>query len=816
MHSLKFTDRFSFNFLRLTLFVALLFFSFKPLQSQTTESDTTTPKVQTLIQVAEVSLQIEKGNVRILRLKAKYEFDQTAETISENFPETKNEIEELLESIKDVDLNEASRRILDDLRLDFIRNKEYLNTLLDRLMRKSTEIEEDRNSLKDAAIVWTKTLENAIQEEVPKELTDRITSFITDINDFENELKIELSELLVLQDGILDLDISMTRQVNDIEAAQKYQRLALLSLDSKPIWNAKADSTQNETFTEQIEELKRAMVWSLGKFKEIYQKSFTTYLFFLLILLVIFVGLYTRRKQMEIDSDDLKPVKRIIYRPIESATLIWLLFFPLIFFRAPVMVLEISFIVITIPLIRYLNGLFDTSVRFGLYLISFLVVYSILLDHLFINKVSYRILLLIETIIAGYGIYILLRESRNLKKQVGNRRFIISNIAPFAMITLIISVIANIVGAVYLAKLFTFSTVSSIFIAIGIYGGMSILMGAIDLAMKSPLVRKLNIIAQHEELVKRKLFFALKFGAIIVWGIATLIAFDLYFMAGDWFRDFSEKTFEFGTLHITVNDILGFVFVLWFSVILSRLVRFLLAEEILIRIKLPRGVPYTISLMIRYLFISIGFFIALAIAGIEFDRLTIVFGALGVGIGFGLQSIFNNIVSGLILAFERPIKVGDIIEIGPLLGTVKVIGIRASTIRTFDGAEIIVPNGNLISNELINWTLTDGIRRMEVKVGVAYGTDPDQVLEILVNLAKQNPNVIDYPKPFGIFNEFGESSLDFSVYFWIGNVQMRMQIKSEVTLAINKALKAEGIKIPFPQRDLHVKPGEPITLPDKK
>jgi len=139
--------------------------------------------------------------------------------------------------------------------------------------------------------------------------------------------------------------------------------------------------------------------------------------------------------------------------------------------------------------------------------------------------------------------------------------------------------------------------------------------------------------------------------------------------------------------------------------------------------------------------ISIGFVFAIAAAGFGMDNFAILVGALGVGIGFGLQNIFNNLVSGIILAFERPIQEGDIIEVGELWGTVKEIGIRASTIFTFDGAEVIVPNGNLISNELINWTLTDRNRRAEVLVGVKYGTDTDSVLEILKDVALSNENI---------------------------------------------------------------------------
>jgi small-conductance mechanosensitive channel len=186
--------------------------------------------------------------------------------------------------------------------------------------------------------------------------------------------------------------------------------------------------------------------------------------------------------------------------------------------------------------------------------------------------------------------------------------------------------------------------------------------------------------------------------------------------------------------------------------------------------------------------------------------LAILFGFLGVGIGFGLQNIFNNLVSGLILAFERPIQVGDIIQISTLnlMGEVKEIGIRASIVRTFDGAEVVVPNGNLISNEMINWTLSDNRRRQEIIVGVAYGTDTNKVLEILNVLISDHENILKNPAPLVIFLGFGESSLDFRVLFWT-HFDVGLSTKSKVGMEIDEAFKKAGIEIPFPQRDLHLR-----------
>ncbi len=225
----------------------------------------------------------------------------------------------------------------------------------------------------------------------------------------------------------------------------------------------------------------------------------------------------------------------------------------------------------------------------------------------------------------------------------------------------------------------------------------------------------------------------------------------------------------------------------------------------LVRLDLPRGVAGAVSLIVHYLVLALGFLLAMAAAGIEMSRFALLAGAFGVGIGFGLQNVVNNFVSGLILIFERPIQVGDTVEIGSVMGTIGRIGIRSSTVRTFDGADVIVPNADLISGQVINWTLSDRFRRGEIDVGVAYGTDPEEVLPLLIRAAAGHPRVLESPEPQALFLGFGASSLDFKLRFWSDNFDDFWQIRSDVVVEVNHLIREAGIEIPFPQRDLHLR-----------
>ena len=214
---------------------------------------------------------------------------------------------------------------------------------------------------------------------------------------------------------------------------------------------------------------------------------------------------------------------------------------------------------------------------------------------------------------------------------------------------------------------------------------------------------------------------------------------------------------------------------------------------------------HTMGALMRYSVVFTGLYIALRSIGVQLDSLLVIFGAMGVGIGFGLQNIANNFVSGLILLSERPVKLGDVIDVGGFLGTVERIGIRATTLRRFDQTQSIVPNGDLISQTVTNWTLDDSRVRIDFTVGVAYGSDTRLVETIVHDVLAANESVLEDPEPRVLFVEFGDSSLNFRVLAYVAHVSERLTTQSELHFAIDEAFRKGDIEIPFPQRDLHLR-----------
>lgn len=265
---------------------------------------------------------------------------------------------------------------------------------------------------------------------------------------------------------------------------------------------------------------------------------------------------------------------------------------------------------------------------------------------------------------------------------------------------------------------------------------------------------------------------------------------------------------EIGKLSITIWLLFYFFVGLFLLFYLSSRLKRLLINHVLIRYTPELGVRQAIATIVRYIILFVGFLIIFQTAGIDLSTLTVLAGALGIGIGFGLQSITSNFVSGLILLFERPIKIGDRIVVGETHGRVDDISARATTIVTNDNVSIIVPNSEFTSTRVINWSHHDESIRFRIPVSVAYASDVEKVTKLLLEVGQENPNVMKQPKPTVRLAEFGDNGIHMELLVWTSTLtHFRGKFMSEINYGIIRKFNQHGIEIPFPQRDLHLKSG---------
>jgi small-conductance mechanosensitive channel len=260
-----------------------------------------------------------------------------------------------------------------------------------------------------------------------------------------------------------------------------------------------------------------------------------------------------------------------------------------------------------------------------------------------------------------------------------------------------------------------------------------------------------------------------------------------------------------GTLTLLVLVKVG----LWILGVLlvHNLIRRLLLQRLLAHTHLDAGVRFAITRIFGYGFLTLGFYVALAVNGVDLSSLAVVAGALGIGVGFGLQNIVANFVSGLVLLVERPIALGDRIEVAGVAGNVTKISLRSTVVVTNDNISIIVPNSDLTSHPITNWSYGDPRVRVRVAVGVAYGTDPEQLRRALLEVAAAEPQVLVQPAPAVYFANFGDSSLNFELAVWTESMSHSPRgFRSDLNFAIERKLRQLGIEIPFPQRVVHLRP----------
>jgi len=365
--------------------------------------------------------------------------------------------------------------------------------------------------------------------------------------------------------------------------------------------------------------------------------------------------------------------------------------------------------------------------------------------------------------------------------------------------------LAQVAGYVALANHVLEVTIKTVFLGLIAWMIDMILRGVIEIAFDNRFSRQIQIINKYYRVfVKRAsmladivVVFVALCGILSVWGIAdnTSQAAEKIWNLG----------FSFKGSGVTLGLLVTAVFMIYLAIFGSWIVQKTLDEEVYTRKKVERGVGISINRLIHYAFIVLGVSLAFSTLGIGMQNLTVIIGAFGIGIGFGLQNIVNNFASGLILLFERSVKVGDVVQINGEWGMIKNLGLRATVVETFDHSEMIVPNSDLVSTMVTNWTLSDRQVRLIVKIGVAYGSDVNLITKLLKQVAQENPFVMKIPEPSVLFVNFGGSSLDFELRVWVADIDNRLKIKNEINREIDRLFRENKIEIPFSQHDLHLR-----------
>ncbi|MCP3986417.1 MAG: mechanosensitive ion channel [bacterium] len=680
------------------------------------------------------------------------------------------------------------------------------------LGRRLGSLESTRAQLIDQRGRWEATLASTREEAAPAEVGAAVQAALEGLSESDQLVSNSVGRLFALQQELSGLEVGIEEALREIRAYREAQRASLLEAEAAPLWALDLAGGEQPL----MEKAGLSAGSDFRAFLEWWRASHAPrgrVVGLVLGALLLTLALRARAQHWSPDDPRRERGRLLLRRPWSMALTAGLGVAALMNPAAPRPVVELMGLVLLLPALRVLSVAVPS--RFHTALIGLAGFYVLdrvrgILEPL---ELLERWLLLFE-MMAALGILFWLLRPKRLEKDEAwqlTSPFLLWAVTRLGVALLSLSIVGNALGYVDLSRVIGEGVFHSVYLGVVIVGVLQVARNFLAILVGSQGARAVRMIRIQPRRVERAVRRGMAWAAALGWVHLSLGLFAIREAVYGALVTGLTTPIVLGEVELRFGDPVLLIAVLWLAVQLSRLLRFVLQEEIFPRIRMQRGVPNALSTMLHYAVMLLALWIGFSAIGLEWDRLAIVIGALGVGIGFGLQNVVNNFVSGLILLFERPVQVGDTVQMGPVHGDVRRIGARSSTIRTWDGSEIIVPNADLVSQQVINWTLSDRRRRIDLEFGVAYGTDPEAVQAILQEAASQHPEVLETPAPSALFTGFGDSALLFELRAWVRDPDYWMPARSDINVTVNAALAEAGIEIPFPQRDIHFR--TPLEVP---
>lgn len=652
---------------------------------------------------------------------------------------------------------------------------------------------------------WSTTRAAGLLDGLPAAMSARVDGMLTQIDATEAALGDKLTRQFALAQRASELKARIQAGRSDVDAAIQDIDFQLLKTDVPPLWRELKPRVNSE---DALAAMNRGLQIE-SQFAVAYHAaggSNQQALRVLQILLLPLILWLTLRNRRTPDAATPQHVTQVLRRPVSSWLLLCILGVLALEPDAPLLVQEFALLLALVPVLRLMPA--GTVRALGIWPYVAVALYA--LDRLgavaLVDGSLYRLYALaLNALTLGLTVWLLRHAPQNRQAPDHHLQHAVRGVAWGVLALLVVAAIANIVGNVSLAETLTSGVIDSGYMALLLYAGVAACRGILHALRTQPEIAQRKLVREHGHMLELLSTRLLVLGAVLGWLLYSMDRFrvlrPLYTIGATLW----DLGIDVGEVSIHLGDVVVFAFSAWLALWVARAVRRLLRDELPGHAGLPRGVGNSIASLSYYAVLLLGLLVALSAAGFKVSQLALVFGALGVGIGFGLQTVVNNLVSGLVLMFERPIQPGDVVDVAGSSGTVREIGLRATILHTFEGADVVVPNGLLLSGNLTNWTMFDRSRRIEIPVGVAYGADPASVLAVLGAAARRTQGVAALPAPAVLLTDYGDSALNFSVRVWTQDVGAWVVVRSELLANILAALEDAGIDIPYPQMDIHLR-----------
>jgi small-conductance mechanosensitive channel len=701
-----------------------------------------------------------------------------------------------------------TRRGLSDLSLTWMGRDLVVRKWRLDLQETSATVDSARSALERFSVRWHITAARQDSTTLP-DLRARTQQVIDELHRVDSTLALRSASVVAAELALSGASATIGAELQSLTSAQAEMRRDLLRLDSPPLWESVvASGSLSKVERGGLATALPELAWFARSNRG---RLLIHILVTVLAMLVALTGRETARSAAEV-SDALDEEYYILRRPIAAILLLSISVVMLVYPLAPLGVYDAALLLTTLPMARLISQLIPVDLRRSAWLaVAFLLIQR-LSTMATVGHPSSRLVQLCLSVLGAALLWRTLRTDGALRRPGSRWRLWLQRVAWVLLGAFAVAIVSNVVGNVTLADTINSGVALSAYLAL-LVQAVTMVADVFASAAVRAGAKESRYLAARGPQVEHALVRIVGALALLAWFILSLNGFQIWDPVRNALAAVFASSYTIGQVSLSLGTALLFLIVLTGGVLAARLLSGIVEFDVMGRMDLRRGVSVTVGSLLRYVLIAVAFFMSLAAVGINAGNLAILGGALGLGIGFGLQNIVNNFISGLLLAFERPVGIGDTVQVGNNTGEMKEIGIRASILRTFEGAEVIVPNSELITQDVINWTRSGTLRRIEIPVGVAYGTDPARVIALLTDVALAHPLVRGNPNPFTLFQGFGASALDFMVRAWTDSPDWPI-VRSDIAVAIHAALKDSGIEIPFPQRELRLRSADVELLKD--
>lgn len=747
------------------------------------------------IPLTEISPQAESATARMQDIRSNLASDRTIEIVSAQLPALAREINGRARESRRIVAQTPSIEMLRRIEGEWSRLRRELSALNHNLTDRVNEIERQSAQLDDLGKTWDQTSSAAKEANAPADVLGRIESVTTEVQRTHEAVEKQRGLTLTMLNRVGMQDSRIGDALRSLAQARENTLNRLFSQDGPPLWDAAAGLRSVQDLQSQSLSSFSTQAAELGAYIE---RQAVRFLLAGVILGVIAAALLTLRRHARVSLIGLSDVSlstAVFESPLAASLVLAFLVSRWIFPEAPRLMDLVLGALVLVPSVIVLRRILTIDLRRA----SYALIACFVLDQLRAVAAAVEFLPRLLFVVEMFGLsgFLVWLMQTNRAPISSNRRLIkmLRRIGYAALAISSAAFMANIFGYVSLSGLIGNALLRSSYLALVLYAVVEILDGLTITALGLRPLAALAAVHRHRSLLRSRIRRALLIGVSVLWliaGLQWLLLWDRLFNAA---HAFLTEDLSIGSIHVSPGDVVAFGVTIWLAFAISRFIRFLLDEDIYPRAHLSRGLPYAISTTLHYLILVVGLFLAVGALGFDMTRVTILAGAFSVGVGFGLQNIFNNFISGLILLFERPVNIGDVVQIEDAAGVVERIGIRASVIRTTNGSDIIVPNGKLISERLTNWTLSSRRHGIELPVAVAQGTDAKRTMALLEQTAAAHPLIARDPPPRALVIKLGADALNFELRAWTDRTEQWMDIRSELAIAISSALAAEGVAI---------------------